>query len=547
MINNHAFINTERCIMCGKCIEVCPTEAQKYRNDEERVIELLNSDKKVILAIAPAFAGEFCFSTEQLLTAALKAGFDGISETALGAQIVTHFQRKMLKDNNKAVFSTACPAFVHLILKYFPEWKNHLSPLLSPLLAQCMMLKKEYGEDIAIVFVGPCLAKKAESDCHPELLDVSITFDEFEHLLQIKNIDVYSIEADKACGFIPIQSNGGAIYPIDGGMLQTITNLKPTPVTDTSLFHYTGVKPIIELIENDNFKDEKVFCEFLACDGGCINGSGIFDKQTVLTKKNKIVKYFHSLEHYNEEGFIKKYSPDTILEKYDYCIPVEKPKFSEKEKKVIFEKLGKYSEKDFVNCGSCGYDTCDSFAEACLESRAELEMCAVSMKKQAMKKLSAFMLEIPLGFCAIDKNKNIIECNYKFIKLSVDVDIQVDDKLVNRVVGTAIDKFYPIAKFVSITLKEKRKVSEIIQHESRIFNVTVFPFERGEVAGIIIQDITKPLMKKEVIVAKSQEVIKNNLKTVQKIAYLLGETAAETEVTLNEIIQAYNLDNKESL
>ena len=175
MIDNSASIDEERCIMCGTCIEVCPTGAQHYRNDEDRVKELLLSGKKVILSLAPSFPGEFSQTPETLIKHLKGAGFFGVSETALGAQIVTWFQRNLLSHQNGAIFSTACPTFVHLVMKYYPNLSKNLSPLLSPLLSHCVMLRKIYGENISIVFAGPCIAKKSESDNHPELLDAAIT------------------------------------------------------------------------------------------------------------------------------------------------------------------------------------------------------------------------------------------------------------------------------------------------------------------------------------------------------------------------------------
>lgn len=542
MIDNHASIDEERCIMCGTCIAVCPTGAQKYRNDEVKVKTVLQSHQKVVMAVAPAFAGELDFSPSVLIEIAKQLGFYGVSETALGAQIVTYFQRKLLAELDTPTFSTACPTFVQLVMKYYPDLKKNLSPLLSPLLSQCVMLKKIYGDDVSIVFVGPCLAKKVESDIHPELLDAALTFDEFRSMIKSAGLDIEQIKsADRGSNtFIPIHSNGGALYPLDGGMVETIKDLMPSSVADTDFFHYAGTKIIRPMLEEEDFQDNgNIFCEFLACDGGCINGSGVFDKKPILTKKLKISKYFKSLESYSESEFIERYAPESVMTEYEFCPPVELQEFTEEEKKTIWHKLDKFTKADFIDCGACGYDTCDKFAVACLENRAELEMCATSMKKKAQTKVQSFMKATPLAFCVVDSKMNIVECNAKFVELSVDIDINVTDKMIQQVIGGNIEKFFPVSNLLEQSLKNSSKESTLIHKDTRIFNVMAFPFENNRLVGMIVQDITKPSMKRDVVVSKSQEVIKNNLLTVQKIAFLLGETAAETEITLNEIIDAY--------
>ncbi len=543
IIDNHASIDNERCIMCGTCIEVCPVGAQKYRNDEDRIKEILLKKDKVILAIAPSFASELDYSAKELILIAKELGFYGVSETALGAQIVTWFQRKILEKTTSPIFSTACPTFVHLIMKHFPKWRNNLSPLLSPLLSQCLMLKKIYGDNIGIIFVGPCLAKKSESDIHPELLNVAVTYDEFKHFIKKAKIDVEKIKIkaiERNDNFIPIHSNGGAIYPLDGGMCETITKLKPVSVVEQTLSHYSGIKTIRDILKSEKLIiNENIFCEFLACEGGCINGSGIFEDKSILTKRNKIAEYFKNLGSYDEEWFIKKYSPKSITTDYNFCNPVKIKEFTKEEKQVVWKKLGKYVESDFIDCGACGYNTCDNFAIACLEGRAELEMCATSMKKQAQNKARAFIKETPLALCVLDKKQNILECNHKFIEISLEVNIEVIDELVERVKGKYVDKIFPVSEIALACIHSGSKVSRIVKNENKIFDVLAFPLENNGLSGIIIQDITKPAMKRDVVISKAQEVIKNNLLTVQKIAFLLGETAAETEITLNEIINAY--------
>jgi len=535
MVNHHASIDNDKCIVCGKCVEVCPSDAQHYRNDEKAVIKLLASDKKVYLSLAPSFISEIGMPEHEFLSKLTQLGFTGISETALGAQLVTYHQRESLSRLNKTQFSTACPTFVHTILKYFPELKKHLSQQLSPLLSHCKMLRKLYGEDIAIVFAGPCIAKKLEAQSHPELLDIAITFEE---LLNILNKKQTSINIKHNVGFIPCQSNGGAIYPLDGGMNETITNLVSNSVTNTSFFNYSGINEIISIIKTEDFDNKSVFCEFLACKGGCINGSGLSDHKHIISRREKISNYFKSLPKYSETSFIDKYDVH-INENYVFCKPVEVTYHSQEELNNVYLKLGKYKKEDFLNCGGCGYNSCEEFAHAYLDNQSESSMCVSSMRKLASNKVKALMKEIPLGLSIIDKDLKIVECNNLFLQISVETDIEVTDELIQRVSGTSIDKFYNISKFINSVFTSKESMNKTIKLDDKILSVSLFIFGDNNLVGAIIQDITEPAMNKDLVISKAQKVIKNNLMTIQKIAFLLGETASETEITLNEIIQAY--------
>ncbi len=541
MIDNHASIDDERCIYCGGCIKICPVGAQKYRNDETKVKELLNSDKKVFLSIAPSFVGEMNISVKTLINTMKQLGFEGVSETALGAQLVTHEQRNLLNESDKTVFSTACPTFVQLIMKYYSELKDNLSTLLSPLLSHCTMLRNLYGNNIAIVFAGPCLAKKFESDSHQELLDVAITFDELKNIIQTANIDIEKAETEQNEGFMPIHSNGGAIYPLDGGMVETIKRLTPQSVTDTSFFNFSGLEETKKLLKSEDFKNNpNLFCEFLACDGGCINGSGVYDNHPIITKKNKVATYYKSLPAYSEEHFIDKYAPSSIETNYDMCKPVITKEYTLKEKETIWLKLGKYTKEDFIDCGACGYNTCENFAIACLEKRAELEMCAVSMRKKAQEKTTALMKAIPVGLCVVNESFNITECNYKFIELSTDVDINITDAVLEQVINVEIDRFFKLSKHIKSVLNSKERTSILLNKDKRTFNIILFPLGNNTtLTGLIIQDITEPSMKRDIVIRNAEDVIRDNLHTVQKVAFLLGETAAKTEITLNDIISAY--------
>ena len=182
----YASVISELCILCGHCVAVCPHGAKKVRDDVHEAKHLLASKDRVIASLAPSFVSEFStLRPGQLIGALKRLGFHGVSETALGAQLVSaNISTSLKQDSGKIFFSTACPTAVSYIRKYLPSAAKHLTGLLSPLLAHCKMLRSAYGQGIGIVFFGPCIAKKSEAEMHPELLDVSLTFDDLKRWLE---------------------------------------------------------------------------------------------------------------------------------------------------------------------------------------------------------------------------------------------------------------------------------------------------------------------------------------------------------------------------
>ncbi len=545
IINHSAQIDYDRCIACGTCVQVCPAGAQRVRNDVNRVKMLFDLKEKVILSVAPSFVSEFD-NPKKLLAKAKKAGFYAVSETALGADIVSYFQKRKMKEDNSLMFSTACPVTVDYIQKYNPEYIKFLSPYLSPLLTHCLFLKSFYGEEIGIVFAGPCIAKKKESDLYPEYLDVALTFDELRGFFEEIEITEDELENSKV-DFEPYRSISGVIYPIEGGMLQTLSeyDLKDASYINEGYFSLSGFKEIMCLLEKEDLSTlSQTFCEFLACKGGCINGSGLKNKGDIISRKKKVVAYYKNVR----SGTNKKLDLSTSnLKKpplYDkrFSDPVKKSHFSQEEKDTVLKKIGMFSKEDMLDCGGCGYDTCEEFAEACLSGLAEPDMCVINMKRLAQDKLNTLIKTLPLGVVIVDEKMNIIECNAKFVEMFV--GIEADEKVISRFKGRNISKFVETGN-VALKTFEVGKLKTVIRSGQKIFEVYSFAINK-EMIGMIFQDITKLAVKREMIVKKAEEVIQKNLQVVQKIAFLLGENAAEAEVILNSLIEAINTSEGEN-
>ncbi|MCP3965074.1 MAG: hypothetical protein GY750_10260 [Lentisphaerae bacterium] len=222
VVDGRASVMPELCVACGLCVKICPAGAKRIRDDLSRANYLLNEKERVFLSLAPSWKSYFKgLKCEQLVSAVKKLGFAGVSETALGAELVSAVSGQILNRNNPGLYiSSACPAAVDFIRKYLPECTAAITPVLSPLLTHAKMLRQHYGDDIGVVFAGPCAAKKQEADRYPELANVALTFEDIEHWFIRERVFPHR-ERGKA-RFVPYSAVEGRVYPLEGGMIETL-------------------------------------------------------------------------------------------------------------------------------------------------------------------------------------------------------------------------------------------------------------------------------------------------------------------------------------
>lgn len=541
--DNSAMIVPDLCIACGTCYRVCPAKAKQTRNDLTRAKHLIASGKEVYVSLAPSWITEFeGFSREQIIAAIRRLGFKGVSETALGAEEVSSNIAKLLESKEKGLFiSTACPAVVEYINKYIPERSANLTPFSSPLLAHCTLLKKALGQDIDIVFIGPCIAKKLEADRHPNLLSLSLSFTDLKNWLKEENIDMKEIHTSVFDKFILQKAEEGTAYPIEGGMIETI---KPYAVAKKAyLMQATGIYNIRRELQNikEDELDRPIFIECLACDGGCVNGPCTNNKKSGLEKRINILKD----AEFGEDAGNRNPSVDIGL---SYAPEkVEDDLYTETEIRSILTQIGKYTIEDEINCGGCGYDTCRNFAKALLAGKAEPEMCVSHMKHQAQRKANALLRCIPSPIVIANAKLNILEYNDKFIEAFWNEEEHGDIYDKSDLRGANLRDFINFTNLFSASLDLEQDIHrEHVRYENKLFDVVVFNIDKKQIVGGIIEDVTNVEMKKEQIAEKAKEVIHKNLATVQQIACTLGEHMAETEVLLRSIARDFSSEDDEN-
>ena len=540
-----ASVISELCIFCGRCTEVCPAGAKKVRNDLWKAQKLVAVNSQVAVSIAPSYISEWSnISKEKLFTAIKMLGFTHISETAIGAEKVSQFSAKYIQESNKQLFlSSACPAVVEFVEKFHPELIENIIPIFSPLMAHAKMLKAELGKETPVVFIGPCIAKKRESDKYPHDVDVAITFSDLNNWFEQEQIILDEIDAEQNISLFPHEAGIAALYPLDGGMAKGMK--KCGSIDDTTLMNFSGMQNVKEVLKDINKQNitNKLFLELLACPGGCINGPGSDSKYSSAVKNLKIIDETRGRQKQNDKKLHIEYS--TIKCQY---LPqdVNEQKYTEKQYKEALQIVGKLSEKDELNCGGCGYDSCREFAHAILEDRAERSMCASYMRKVAHDKATVLLQKIPSGVVIIDDNLKIIESNKSFAKILGEETLMIWD--VNPGLGGAnLTKLVSFHKFFASLLSSGSENIECdVKHNGKLLHMSLFSIQPHKIVGGIIRDLTMPEMRREEVIKRSKKVITENLNTVQRIAYLLGENASRTEAILNSIVESHSIDEHNS-
>jgi iron only hydrogenase large subunit-like protein len=529
--DGYARIVPELCILCGNCILACPSSAKQVRDDLPRAKELLASGRRVIASVAPSFVAQFPGVRPRQLVRALKQlGFFAVSETALGAQQVSASVLNQMRSEPRRIWiSSACPAVVDFIGKYHPECEDAISPLLSPLLTHCKMLRQYYGEDIAVVFIGPCIAKKKEAEQHPELLDAVLTFEDLERWLREENIQLANIVEAPGDGFAPENAREGALYPIEGGIIPGVT--ATGDISRSQIMSFSGIANVEQALKGlAEWKPEhSIFLELTACAGSCVNGPKSARNLSVARRRYEIERFAQPAAEPLRPAsvdIVQHYAPS----------PVARGQYTETQIREALRTVGKYSADDELNCGGCGYDSCREFAHALIARNAERMMCATYTRKLAQKKANALLKKMPSAVVIVDEELKIIECNANFVRLFSE-DIEEPKELE----GIALDSVIPFSHLFRRVLDGGEDiVGHDIRYQRSILNSSIFAIEPHVVLCGIFQDITEPIFQKEQIITRAREVIQKNLKTVQQIAYLLGENAADSEIILNSIVSSFS-------
>jgi iron only hydrogenase large subunit-like protein/uncharacterized Fe-S cluster-containing protein len=522
--NDQAEIMREECLICGHCLTVCPQNAKEVRNDVGAVKALLSGDKKVYASVAPSFVGAFGGSFEYFEAALKKFGFYAAEETAVGAQAVAlEYDRLMGSGRYPSLISTACPTVVKLVEKYHPEVIGFLAPVVSPMTAHARMLRKKYG-DISVVFLGPCISKKDEAGWGRDV-DCVLTFEELQGWF-----DEQSIEIEKAPPILEKAQNCGAarLFPERGGILKTM----PTRRDGVYYESVEGVAKCDEVLSQlAQGRLKGFFLEMSGCEGSCLNGP------CTIQPEGGYLQAQWALEDYVKNHAALTQPVTVDLSQKFVAHPVLSPMPGDRTIREILAKTGKKKPEQELNCGACGYSTCREKAIAVYQGKAEITMCMPYMRERAEYISNNVLTFTPNAIIVLDTSLKIQSMNNAACKL-------LGVKSPKHVAGQYIGDVSEASLFEEALVKKQNIPSRRIylyRQRKYVEQSVIYVREHNFIFGIL-QDVTqdeeqnRQLKKVRMDTVETADcVIEKQMRVVQEIARLLGETTAETKIALTKL------------
>ncbi|MBP3903445.1 [Fe-Fe] hydrogenase large subunit C-terminal domain-containing protein [Turicibacter sp.] len=527
--NEQAIIMEERCIACGLCLKACPKNVKKIETELEKVKQFIKSGQSVVVSLAPTAFGVFKNQGHKLVAALKKLGVSHVEETVVGAEVVTQVYETYQHFHLDKCYITSCCASVNLLIeKHYPKVIPHLIPVITPLMAHARMLKLKYGQDVKVVFVGPCLAKKIEGE-EEESISAVLTIQELKQWFNEAGIKLNELEE------VPLDDGvvSQRTYPMVGGMSKCF-NEKDKKIEIVSVDGIRDCIEVIEGIERGEFKN--IFFEMSACHHSCLGGPAIGEEcENIFNRKMRIKDYARQtqpLHEMSEGGRLPLINLNRVF-KNQYS-PIIQP--SEKEIELILNNIGKYSSMDELNCGSCGYPTCRQKAIAVYNHMAEPTMCLPYMKHKAETYSHVIFDVTPSIILVVDKSLTIIDFNpaaERFFEVKKDqaIDLPVSIFLDEASFSSVIESKSDLLGH-RLSLNENKTI--VIQ--------SIIWIEQQEVMLCILHDMTSEMaheLKMQHLkinaIDMAQQVINKQMIVAQEIASLLGETTAETKVTLTRL------------
>lgn len=521
---NQANIVGNECILCGQCFVVCPQNAKEIADETERVKVLIDSGAPVIASVAPSFIANYDgVGFEELKAALKKLGFADAEETAVGATIVKReYERLLNEDNRNILISSCCHSVNLLIQKYYPSCLPYLADVLSPMQAHCKDIKQRYSS-AKTVFIGPCVAKKDEADYYTGITDAVLTYEELTEWFEAAGI-VPEKKLDKS------EESLARFFPTTGGILKTMQkNMRP----DYTYLAVDGVENCMAAlhdIEEGNI--EHCFIEMSACAGSCIGGP-------VMEKYHRMpVRDYYAVAHYagKKDFDVAQPDPFTLRKEMEY-IGRKLPYPSESEIREALHRMGKLRPEDELNCGSCGYNTCREKAVAIIQGKAEVSMCLPFLKERAENFSDNIINNTPNGIVVLNDKYEVQQINRAALKL-MNIPRESD------VMGEPIIRILDPKPFMDVqrTGRTVRDEKVYLAEYDKYIEQTIVLDKEYKALICIMRDVSDEEQQKQrkeelsrQTVETADKVVDKQMRIVQEIASLLGETAAETKIALTKL------------
>ena len=520
---NQAHIIGNECILCGQCFVVCPQNAKEIVNETEKVKVFLQGSEPVIVSLAPSFIANYDgVGIESMRKALKKLGFYDVEETAVGASMVkTEYERMIKEDVRDVIISSCCHSINLLIQKYFPKALEYLADVMSPMQAHCQDIRRRYP-NAKTVFIGPCVAKKDEAEYYENIVDAVLTFEELTNWLNEENITLeQELDFD--------ENSRARFFPTTGGVLKTMNKED----TGFSYVAVDGVENCIAALKDiESGKVHKCFVEMSACAGSCIGGP-------IMEKNHRapVRDYMAVASFAGKKDFEVNQPSAAELKKNFSLIEHKLPYPSEFEINTVLRQMGKFKPSQELNCGSCGYNTCREKAVAIFQGKAEFSMCLPYLKDKAESFSDTMVKNTPNGLIVLNEQLEVQQINDSARRM-------MNIRSASDVLGESVVRILDPSVYMNV-LKTGRDVRDqrvyLAEYKRYIENTVVYDHDSHLLIGIM-RDVTDEETQRErkehisrQTIEVADKVVDKQMRIVQEIASLLGETAAETKIALSKL------------
>ncbi|HAJ97291.1 MAG TPA: histidine kinase [Ruminococcus sp.] len=520
---NQAHIIGNECILCGQCFVVCPQNAKEIKNETEKAKVLIQSGAPVVASIAPSFIANYDgVGIEAMRQALQELGFYDVEETALGATMVkTEYERLLHEEQRDIVISSCCHSVNLLIQKYFPKELPYLADVLSPMQAHAQDIRRRIP-DAKVIFIGPCVSKKDEAEYYDGLIDAVLTFEELTNWLMQEHITLKQ-------EVIPNPNSRARFFPTTGGILKTMSLHEP----DYTYMAIDGVENCISALKDiENGTIHKCFIEMSACAGSCIGGPVMEKYHRSPVRDYMAVSGFAGTEDFSVN------QPDNadMRKSFAYISQKAIPP-SDYEITEILYQMGKFRPEQELNCGSCGYNTCREKAVAIYQGKADVSMCLPFLKDKAESFSDTIVKNTPNALIVLNDKLEVQQINHAALQL-------MNLRFASDVLGEPVVRILDPSVFLKVQQSRNGIFNErtYLAEYKRYVEQTIVPDSESRMLICIMRDITdaeQEREKKEAIsrqtVEVADKVVEKQMRIVQEIASLLGETAAETKIALSKL------------
>ena len=520
---NQAHIIGNECILCGQCFVVCPQDAKEIVNEVEKVKVFLQSGEPVVVSIAPSFIANYDGAGIDAMRKALKKlGFYDVEETAIGATIVKNEYERMLEEEDRDVIISSCCHSINLLIqKHYPSALEYLADVMSPMQAHCQDIKKRIP-NAKTVFVGPCVAKKDEAQYYDGIVDAVLTFEELSEWFKEEKIELENIQDNN-------DYSRARFFPTTGGILKTMNDVK-----GYTYVAIDGVENCIQVLKDiQKGKIHKCFIEMSACVGSCVGGP-VIEK---YHHTSNIKDYIEVANYAGKKDFDVAQPKVVELKKTFTYIEQRNAMPSEMEINNILRQMGKFKPSHELNCGSCGYNTCREKAIAIIQGKAEISMCLPFLKDKAESFSDTIVNNSPNGLIVLNEQLEVQQINDSARKI-------MNIRSASDVLGDQVIRILDPTVFMQVisTGRDIRDERVYLAEYKRYVEQTVVHDKDSHLLISIMRDVTdeeKEREKKEDIsrqtIEVADKVVEKQMRIVQEIASLLGETAAETKIALAKL------------